>query len=190
MTLIDLISPSSPPQHGSTDLAVVFQHALAAAGDDAGVAPGGLDHQRAFAERPRFGLLAVDVLAAAAGLDHHDRVPVVGRGDVHGVDVVAGQQSRESRCRPGSRCSRTCSSTLPLGVVADVLRTSQTATYWTSPRPRNAPWSPRPMLPMPMPPITIRSLAGGRSSSPRADDVITYGSGDRGSGSPSTRRGV
>jgi hypothetical protein len=31
------------------------------------------------------------------------------------------------------------------------------------------------MLPIPIPPMTIRSLAGGRSSFPRAEEVITYG---------------
>ena len=65
LTLIDLIVPSSPPQHLLTISAIVFQHPLAAAGDHAAVAPGGRDHQRAFAERPRLGLLAVNVLAAA-----------------------------------------------------------------------------------------------------------------------------
>ena len=92
LTLIDLIAPSSPPQHCRHHVAIVFQHALAAAGDDAAVTPGRVDHQRPFAQRQRFGLLAVDVFAVAACFDHHDRVPVVGRGNVHGVDVGAGQQ--------------------------------------------------------------------------------------------------
>ena len=37
-------------------------------------------------------LLDVDVLAGRAGVDRHRHVPVVGRGDQHGVDVLAGQQ--------------------------------------------------------------------------------------------------
>ena len=77
------------------DFPIVFQHPLAAAGDDAGVAASGLDHQRTFAQGSRLGLLAVHVLAAAAGLDHHDRVPMIGRGDMHRVDVRAGQQLAE-----------------------------------------------------------------------------------------------
>ena len=74
---------------------VVFQHPLAAAGDNAAITPGGRDHQRAFAERLGLGLLAIDVLAVAAGLDHDDRVPMVGRGTVDGVDIGTGQQVAE-----------------------------------------------------------------------------------------------
>ena len=48
-----------------------------------------------------------------------------------------------------------------------------TATYWTSSRPRKAPMSPPPWLPMPMPPMTIRSLAGGRPPAPNAHEVMT-----------------
>ena len=74
---------------------VVFQHPLAAAGDDAAITPGRRDHHRAFAEGLGLGLLAIDVLAVAAGLDHHDRVPMVGRGTMDGVDIGAGQQIAE-----------------------------------------------------------------------------------------------
>ncbi len=74
------------------DVPVVFQDALAAAGDDAGVAAGGVDHERSFAKRSRFRLLAIHVFAVPAGFDDHDRVPVIRRGDVHRVDVVAGEQ--------------------------------------------------------------------------------------------------
>ena len=65
---------------------VVLQHALAAAGNYPAVAPCRGDHQRAFAERPRLGLLAVNVFAVAAGFDDDDRVPVVGRRDDDRVD--------------------------------------------------------------------------------------------------------
>src|SRR5262249_49710644 len=40
-------------------------------------------------------LLAIDVLAGAGGLDARDRVPVVRRGDDHGVDVLASQHVAE-----------------------------------------------------------------------------------------------
>ena len=41
------------------------------------------------AMRVRGGLLDVDVLAGGDGVDHLLAVPVVGRGDEHGVDVLA-----------------------------------------------------------------------------------------------------
>src|SRR5438477_13189866 len=53
--------------------------------------------------------------------------------------------------------------------------TSQIATYWTSLRPRNAPRSPLPWLPMPMPAITTRSLGVGRPSAPRTEAGTTEG---------------
>ena len=65
------------------------------------------------------------------------------------------------------------SSTRSLASSRHFCRTSQTATYCTSGRLRKARWSPEPMLPRPMPPITIRSLAGGVTASPSAFDVIT-----------------
>ena len=55
------------------------------------------------------------------------------------------------------------------------LRTSQTATTWTSPRPRKAPMLPLPRLPRPIAPMTIRSLAGARPLLARAVEVNTYG---------------
>ena len=117
------MGPNSPLQHWSTDFPIVFQHPLAAAGDDAAITPGRRNHQRAFAEGLGLGLLAINVLAVAAGLDHDDRMPMVGRGTMDGVDIGAGQQfaevvvglaiavvvvvvddDRERRC---GRCSRT-----------------------------------------------------------------------------------
>ena len=50
---------------------------------------GGLDHLAALVNGHGQGLLHVDVLARLAGLDRLDGVPVVGRGDDHGVDVLA-----------------------------------------------------------------------------------------------------
>ena len=74
---------------------VVFQHPLAAAGDDAVVAPGRRDHQRSFVEGPGLGLLAIDILPVPAGLDHDEGVPVVRRAAVNGVNIGAGQQVAE-----------------------------------------------------------------------------------------------
>ena len=75
--------------------AIVAEHALAAAGKHAAITPGRGNHPRAFTQRERFRLLAVHVLAAAAGLDGNDRMPMVGRGNVHRVDVGASQQFAE-----------------------------------------------------------------------------------------------
>ena len=88
---------------GIHDLLVIFQHTLAAAGDNTAVASGRGDHQRALSQRERLRLLQIDVLPSAAGGDCHDGVPMVGRGDVNGVDVVAGKQFSEIdvRCAVG-----------------------------------------------------------------------------------------
>ena len=80
---------------GVHEFLVIFQHTLAAAGDDAAIAAGRGDHQRAFPQRERLRLLQIDVLPSAAGGDRHDGVPVVGRGDVDGVDIIAGEQFAE-----------------------------------------------------------------------------------------------
>src|SRR5580765_2807446 len=53
--------------------------------------------------------------------------------------------------------------------------TSQTATYWTSFRPRKAPRSPLPWLPIPMPAMTTRSLGAGRPSAPKTEAGMTEG---------------
>src|ERR1700691_456307 len=52
-------------------------------------------HRAAFGDSQRERLLAVDVLAGARRLDHRNRVPVIGYGDQHGVDVFARQQLTE-----------------------------------------------------------------------------------------------
>ena len=54
-----------------------------------------LDHRRAFVDRQRQRLLAIHVLARLARLDRRDGVPMVGRGDEHGVDVLAGEHVAE-----------------------------------------------------------------------------------------------
>ena len=57
--------------------------------DDPVVLPRRLDHRPALDDRHRQRLLDVDVLARVAGGDHLDGVPVVGRGDHDGVDILA-----------------------------------------------------------------------------------------------------
>ena len=95
LTLIDLIGAQFAAPALVDRPSIVFQHPLAAAGNDAAITPGRRDHQRAFAEGLGLGLLAIHVLAVAAGLDHDDRVPMVGRGTMDGVDIRAGQQVAE-----------------------------------------------------------------------------------------------
>src|SRR5262249_23760822 len=72
-------------------IAVVAEHPLAAAGEDSAIAADRFDHRPAFADGQRLGLLAVDVLALAAGFDADEGVPVVRRADWHRVDVGPGQ---------------------------------------------------------------------------------------------------
>ena len=90
---LDLAQGTAADQPGP--VAVVAQHALAAAGEDAAVACDGIDHGPAFLDGQALGLLAVDVLAVLAGLDGDQGVPVVGRADQDGVDVGAGQHVAE-----------------------------------------------------------------------------------------------
>ena len=65
---------------------------------------------RPFAQHERQRLLDVDVLAGAQRRDGHERVPVIGRGDDHRVDVLAVEHLAEvldadhrTRSRPGRR---------------------------------------------------------------------------------------
>ncbi len=60
-------------------------------------------HGAALGDRQRQRLLAVDVLAGLARLDHRDRVPVVRRADLDGVDVFPAQDFAISRQRRRSR---------------------------------------------------------------------------------------
>jgi hypothetical protein len=53
---------------------------------------GHLNHPAPFGHGERKRLFDIDVLAGAAGVDHHEGVPVVGRGDGHGVDVTVLEQ--------------------------------------------------------------------------------------------------
>ena len=62
---------------------------------DAVVAPRRLDHRAAFADIVRERLFDVDVFASLAGEHRDGGVPVVGRGDMNGVDVFPLQQPPE-----------------------------------------------------------------------------------------------
>jgi len=62
---------------------------LAADLEHAGVAAGGVDDLAAFAEGESERLLAVNVLAGAAGEDGGGGMPVIGRGDDDRVNVFA-----------------------------------------------------------------------------------------------------
>ena len=63
--------------------------------EDDPVAIDGLDHGPAFGDGPAERLLTIDVLAGLGGGDGDQGVPVVGRGDVDGVHVVAGKDLAE-----------------------------------------------------------------------------------------------
>ena len=67
---------------------LVVGAALGAVLDDPVVLAGGLDGDPALVDVVAARLLDVDVLAGLAGPDGHQRVPVVGRGDRDGVEVL------------------------------------------------------------------------------------------------------
>jgi hypothetical protein len=62
---------------------------------DAVIAPRRVYHSAALADIVRQRLLHVDILAGLAGEHGHAGVPMVGRGDMDGVDVLALQQTPE-----------------------------------------------------------------------------------------------
>ena len=68
---------------------------LRAGGDDAVVPPRGLDHLPALDDVVADRLLDVDVLARLAGEDRHERVPVIGRGNRHRIDVAVVEHAAE-----------------------------------------------------------------------------------------------
>ncbi len=78
--------------HFQPHLARVMPVTLVAELHDPLVLSGGLDHLAALPEIVAQRLLDVDVLAGLAGPDRHQRVPVIGRGGGHGVDVLVLQQ--------------------------------------------------------------------------------------------------
>ena len=63
---------------------------------------GRFDQQPAFANVVRDRLLDVHVLAGVAGQDRGRRMPMVGRGDDHGVDRLVVENSSAGRPPPGS----------------------------------------------------------------------------------------
>jgi hypothetical protein len=69
---------------------------------DSLVAACGLDHATAFVDSHRKRFLHVHVLAAVAGGDALDRMPVVGRGDHHRVEILAIEQLAEIGQRLGA----------------------------------------------------------------------------------------
>jgi hypothetical protein len=60
--------------------------------EDLAVPLDGVAHLDRLLDRERHGLLAIDVLPRVHRVDRHFRVPMVGRGDDHGVDVLPVQQ--------------------------------------------------------------------------------------------------
>ena len=65
---------------------------LAADLEDAAGGLDGVGERAAFGDGQRRGLLQVDVLAGADGVDGDERVPVVGGADDDGVDVLVGEE--------------------------------------------------------------------------------------------------
>ena len=163
-TQISCSWPTVPGPHHAVVPVVVLPHPLAAAGEDAAVAAGGLDHDPPFADGERFRLLAVDVLAVAHRLASDQGVPVVGRGAEHGVDVRASAEVAEIAV-VGAALEGAAGPLLgvavfgpPLGRQAGRESTSQTATAWTSANPMKPPMSPEPCPPTPTNPMVIRWL--------------------------------
>ena len=79
--------------------------ALRAVLHDAVVLAGGLDGDPALVDVVAARLLDVDVLAGLAGPDGHQGVPVVGRGDGDGVEVLVFEGLADVLDRPRACCS-------------------------------------------------------------------------------------
>ena len=137
---------------------------------DAIVAAGGVDHQPAVADVVRDRLLDVDVLAGVAGVDAHDRVPVLGRGDHDRVDVAVLEQPAVVGHRFGAATVRATARSI---AGCD---TSQTATMSTSGLPMNCRRFSVPKLPTPIMPMRTRSL-GARRRSPAGCGACLAGTG-------------
>ena len=75
------------------DLANSRNRAVLSAGlKDSAPAAHGLDDAPALVNVERNGLFAIDIFARFDGIDAHEGMPVIGRGDHDGVDVIARQQ--------------------------------------------------------------------------------------------------
>ncbi len=66
---------------------VIAPHALAAAGKHAAITAGHGAHHLALVNGQRLRLLAIHVLAVLHGVEGNQRVPMVRRGDQHGVNI-------------------------------------------------------------------------------------------------------
>ena len=132
-----------------------------------------LGQQQALRDVLRAGLFAVDVLARAGGEASGRGVPVRPGGDQHRVDVVAGQQL--------AHVAVGLAVLIAVLLVDDFLTrrraarpsTSQMATNCTSGSGRKQPRSYVPRLPIPIPPITMRSLGATVPSRPNAAAGMT-----------------
>ena len=146
--------------------------------DDPVVLPRRVDHRPALDDRHRQRLLDVHVLARPAGGDHLDGVPVVGRRDHDGVDVLAIEHRAEvldardvpldrrhlgDRACPGRRIADR-SGHRPRTGRARTRRTA--ATTWASGCARKPFKSWQPRLPTPMKPSRTRSLAPSTRPAP------------------------
>jgi hypothetical protein len=60
--------------------------------DNATSAPDRVDNLKTLLDLMRHRLFYVHVLACVDGVDHHARMPVIGRGDNHGVEAFVIQQ--------------------------------------------------------------------------------------------------
>ena len=114
------------------------------------VAAGGLEQQSAFAEVVAARLLHVDVLARLAGQNGRRGVPVIGRGDDHGVDRLVVEHAPQV----GHRVLGTDLFLRP--AAARLVRVADVGDVGD---PANSSASPAPRPPQPMTPTVKRSLA-------------------------------
>ena len=120
-------------------------------------------------------LFAIDVLAGPQGGQGDEGMPMVGRGDAHGVDVVAADDLAEvvaAAQPPCPPCGHRTGRPVCLASLRRVVSTSQTASTWTS-LPRKPPSRPRDCVPMPMKPIVSREL--GLTAADQTRDGRRYG---------------
>ena len=109
-----LTVPGFRDQHLANDSALQSLHGLAHVRGAAAlradlhhalVAAGGLDHQPAFADVVAARLFDVDVLAGVAGQNRGGGVPMVGRGNPHGVDTLVVEHATQVLDRLGRRAA-------------------------------------------------------------------------------------
>ena len=83
----ELDGPAKRAEDAGSLLAAGLHHAV--------VFTYGIDAKLGLGDRQRQRFLAIDVLTGLAGFDDRDRVPMVGGGDHHGIDVVAADDLAE-----------------------------------------------------------------------------------------------